>query len=94
MRAPRGYAPDHPRLRLLRCKSLTVTRRHALGPWLHRPQAGRTIREELEAAAPLVRWIGEHVGPSLARLRALGLTSYASGRHGRRRGHQPGTARR
>jgi uncharacterized protein (DUF2461 family) len=64
VRAPRGYAADHPRLRLLRCKSLTVSRRHALGPWLHRPKAGRTIREELEAATPLVRWIGEHVGPS------------------------------
>ena len=52
VRAPRGYAADHPRLRLLRCKSLTVSRRHALGPWLHRPKAGRTIREELEAATP------------------------------------------
>jgi uncharacterized protein (TIGR02453 family) len=65
VRAPRGYPADHPRLDLLRCKSLTVSRRHALGPWLHRPKAGRTIREELEAAAPLVRWLGEHVGPSL-----------------------------
>ena len=49
---------------LLRCKSLTVTRRHELGPWLHRPKAGRTIREELDAAAPLVRWVRERVGPS------------------------------
>jgi uncharacterized protein (TIGR02453 family) len=64
VRAPRGYAADHPRLDLLRCKSLTVTRRHALGAWLHRPKAGRTIREQLEAATPLVRWLGEHVGPS------------------------------
>jgi uncharacterized protein (TIGR02453 family) len=64
VRSPRGYAADHPRLRLLRCKSLTVSRRHALGPWLHRPEAGRTIRDELEAATPLVRWLGEHVGPS------------------------------
>ena len=47
VRAPRGYAPDHPRLDLLRCKSLTVTRRHALGAWLHGPKAGRTIRDEL-----------------------------------------------
>ena len=62
--APRGYAADHPRLDLLRCKSLTVSRRHALGPWLHRPKAGRTIREELQAAARIegiasiddVRW--------------------------------------
>ena len=65
VRAPRGYAADHPRLDLLRCKSLTVTRRHALGAWLHRPKAGRTIRDELDAATPLVRWVREHVGPSL-----------------------------
>ena len=64
VRAPRGYAADHPRLGLLRCKSLTVTRRHALGAWLHHPKAGRTIRDELDAARPLVRWVREHAGPS------------------------------
>jgi uncharacterized protein (TIGR02453 family) len=64
VRAPRGYAPDHPRLDLLRCKSLTVTRRHALGAWLHGPKAGRTIRDELDAATPLVRWVREHAGPT------------------------------
>ena len=63
-RAPRGYAPDHPRLDLLRRRSLTVHRRHALGAWLHRPPAGRRIRGQLEAAAPLVHWLREHVGPS------------------------------
>ncbi len=64
VRAPRGYAADHPRLGLLRCKNLTVTRRHALGAWLHGPKAGRTIREELDAATPLVRWVREHAGPA------------------------------
>jgi uncharacterized protein (DUF2461 family) len=64
VRAPRGYPADHPRLRLLRCKSLTVSRRHEIGPWLHSPKAGRTIRAELDAAVPLVRWVRERVGPS------------------------------
>ena len=64
VRAPRGYSADHPRLDLLRCKSLTVSRRHAIGPWLHRPKAGSTIRSELDAAGPLVRWVRERVGPS------------------------------
>jgi uncharacterized protein (TIGR02453 family) len=63
-RAPRGYPADHPRVELLRHRSLTVHRRHDLGAWLHKPRAGRVIREELEAAAPLVRWLREQVGPS------------------------------
>jgi uncharacterized protein (TIGR02453 family) len=64
VRAPRGYPADHPRVDLLRRRSLTVHRHHQLGPWLHKPGAGRVIREELEAATPLVRWLRERVGPS------------------------------
>jgi uncharacterized protein (TIGR02453 family) len=62
VRAPRGYPADHPRLDLLRRRRLTVTRRHEIGPWLQKPAAGKRIRTELEAAAPLVRWLREHVG--------------------------------
>ena len=49
---------------LLRRRRLTVARRHDLGRWLHGPQAGARIRRELDAAAPLVRWLREHVGPT------------------------------
>jgi uncharacterized protein (DUF2461 family) len=62
VRAPRGYPADHPRLDLLRRRRLTVARRHELGAWLHKPRAGSRIRTELEAAAPLVRWLRKHVG--------------------------------
>jgi uncharacterized protein (TIGR02453 family) len=62
VRAPRGYPADHPRVDLLRRRRLTVARRHSLGAWLHRPAAGTRIRAEIEAAAPLVRWLREHVG--------------------------------
>jgi uncharacterized protein (TIGR02453 family) len=62
VRAPRGYPADHPRLDLLQRRRLTVARRHDLGAWLHKPRAGTRIRSELEAAAPLVRWLREHVG--------------------------------
>ncbi len=64
VRAPRGYPPDHPRLDLLRRRRLTVARRHELGSWLHKPRAGERVRGELDAAAPLVRWLREHVGVS------------------------------
>jgi uncharacterized protein (TIGR02453 family) len=70
VRAPRGYSPDHARLDLLRRRRLTVARRHELGAWLHRPQAGARIRRDLEAAAPLVRWLRERVGAPHPGLRA------------------------
>lgn len=63
-RAPRGYAPDHPRIDLLRRRALTVSHRHPLAGWIHRPAAGARIRRELTAAAPLVRWLRERVGPT------------------------------
>jgi len=63
-RAPRGYPADHPELDLLRRKSLTVSRRHELRAWLHKPEAGRRVRDHIEAAKPLVDWLHEHVGPS------------------------------
>ena len=68
-RAPRGYAPDHPRVDLLRLRELTVHRRHELEPWLHEPRCAEVVRAELEAARPLVAWLGKHVGPALARPR-------------------------
>lgn len=63
-RAPRGYAPDHPRLDRLRLRELTVARRHALEPWLHEPACDELITSELRAARPLVKWLAETVGPS------------------------------
>jgi uncharacterized protein (TIGR02453 family) len=67
VRAPRGYPADHPRLDLLRRRRLTVARLHELRGWLHKPEAGRRIRDGLDAAAPLVRWLREHVGPPQVR---------------------------
>jgi uncharacterized protein (TIGR02453 family) len=63
-RAPRGYPQDHPRIDRLRMKEITVHRRHPLAPWLHKPSARTRIRGELEAARPLVAWLGKHVGPT------------------------------
>src|SRR5947209_16168202 len=63
-RAPRGYPIDHPRIDRLRLKQLTVSHRHSLEPWLHEPSCRDRIHTELEAAKPLVAWLGKHVGPS------------------------------
>jgi uncharacterized protein (TIGR02453 family) len=68
-RAPRGYPVDHPRVDLLRRRELTVARRHALESWLHEPRCAEVVRVQLDAARPLVAWLGKHVGPALARPR-------------------------
>jgi uncharacterized protein (TIGR02453 family) len=69
-RAPRGYAMDHPRIDHLRRRELTVSARHPLGPWLHEPACDERIRSQLRAARPLVKWLGETVGPSTRPARA------------------------
>jgi uncharacterized protein (TIGR02453 family) len=63
-RAPRGYPMDHPRLHRLRMKQLTVSRRHPLEPWLHKPTCDERVSSEMVAARPLVTWLAETVGPS------------------------------
>ena len=63
-RAPRGYPMDHPRIDHLRRRRLTVSRRHALEPWLHEPLCDERIRSELRGARPLVKWLAETIGPS------------------------------
>jgi uncharacterized protein (TIGR02453 family) len=62
-RAPRGYPADHPDLDLLRCKSLTVSRRYQLAGWAHKPEAGKRVRALIEGATPLVEWLRQRVGP-------------------------------
>jgi uncharacterized protein (DUF2461 family) len=62
-RAPRGYPADHPELDLLRRKSMTVSKRHQLHGWLHKPEAGRRVRTLVDGATPLVEWLRKHVGP-------------------------------
>jgi uncharacterized protein (TIGR02453 family) len=64
VRGPRGYPADHPRHDLLRRRRLIVAKRQRVGRWLERPAAGARIRAQLEAGAPLVRWLRAHVGPS------------------------------
>jgi uncharacterized protein (TIGR02453 family) len=63
-RAPRGYPPDHPRVDRLRLKTVTVSRRHPLEPWLHKPECDKLVRSQLDAARSLVTWVSENIGPS------------------------------
>jgi uncharacterized protein (TIGR02453 family) len=59
---PRGYEVDHPRIDLLRHKSLTASKKFGSPPWLETPKALSTIRAEWRKLTPLVEWSGQVLG--------------------------------
>lgn len=62
--APRGYPRDHPRVELLRHKSIAAMRSWEPAAWLSTKGAGTRIVDTWRAAAPLNAWLATHVGPS------------------------------
>ena len=58
---PRGYDADHPRIELLRHRSLTAG--HPLGfePVIHTPELLDLVRDDWRAMRPLVEWVAAHV---------------------------------
>jgi uncharacterized protein (TIGR02453 family) len=62
--APRGYAKDHPRIALLRRKSLTLGASHAFGEGIGRADGLRFVTKTWRATGPVARWLDEHVGPT------------------------------
>jgi uncharacterized protein (TIGR02453 family) len=61
--APRGYAKDHPRIELLRCKRHAALVRFAPEPWLHERAALDRVVEVWRAVTPLLAWLDRHAGP-------------------------------
>lgn len=53
---PKGYPADHPRIDLLRHKSLTVSREFGAPDWLSTPAAAAEIRRAWTELRPLVEW--------------------------------------
>ncbi len=58
---PRGYPADHPRLDLLRCRSLMVFRQYGAPDWLATPHALEEVRDAWRAVRPLAEWVTRHV---------------------------------
>jgi len=54
---PRGYDASHPRIELLRHRSLTVGKSYGFEPVIHTPDLLDQVRTDWRAAAPLVDWI-------------------------------------
>lgn len=61
---PRGFADDHPRLDLLRHKSLTVGREYGVPTWLSTNRVVTKVRDDWRAIRPLIEWITTNVGPA------------------------------
>ncbi|WP_204057688.1 DUF2461 domain-containing protein [Microbispora corallina] len=58
---PRGTPEDHPRLDLMRYKSLHAGRRFEPEPWLHTPETLDRVRDTWRACVPLVDWLRVHL---------------------------------
>ena len=63
---PRGYAADHPRLDLLRRKSLMAVKTFGAPGWLDSPKALDEVRATWRQVTPLSSWIAANVGPTEA----------------------------
>ncbi len=61
-KAPRGYPADHPRISLLRYKSLAAWQEWPVEPWLETPAARDRITGFLLATRPLGTWLDANVG--------------------------------
>jgi uncharacterized protein (TIGR02453 family) len=61
---PRGYAADHPRIHLLRYKSLMASKRFGTPAWLGTPKALDEVRNAWQQVTPLSEWISANIGPA------------------------------
>ena len=58
--SPKGYPADHPRIELLRHKSLTLGKNYGFEPVIHTPKLLTKVRTDWRAARPFVDWVGEN----------------------------------
>lgn len=59
---PRGYSADHPRIDLLRHKSLYGAVHYEPADLLHGPEAADVVRSRWRQVRPLNEWAADHVG--------------------------------
>ncbi len=60
--SPRGYDADHPRIELLRHKSMTLGRSYGFEPFIHTPELLDRVRDDWREATPFVEWVSDHAG--------------------------------
>ncbi len=59
--APRGYDKDHPRIELLRHKSLLGMKKYGFEPFVHTEELLDRVREDWRKLRPLVSWMAEQI---------------------------------
>ena len=57
---PRGYDKDHPRIELLRHKSIFAGRQLGFEPVIHTAELLDLVRRDWRATRPLVEWSAQH----------------------------------
>lgn len=60
--SPRGYGADHPRIELLRHRSLVLMRDYGFEPIIHTADLVASVRKDWKATRPLVDWICARLG--------------------------------
>ncbi len=58
--APRGYSVDHPRIELLRHRSMTLTKDYGFAPYIHTAELLDRVRADWRAGRPFVEWVTEN----------------------------------
>ncbi|MFZ2512366.1 MAG: DUF2461 domain-containing protein [Gordonia sp. (in: high G+C Gram-positive bacteria)] len=58
--APRGWPKDHPRIALLRYRSLTAMRSYGFDDVVHTPALLDRVRADWRQVTPLIDWVGEN----------------------------------
>lgn len=59
---PRGHAPDHPRIELLRWREVGVGKQWPIEPWIATPAAKKRVLESWTAMQPFSDWLAKHIG--------------------------------
>ncbi|WP_019144396.1 DUF2461 domain-containing protein [Aeromicrobium massiliense] len=55
--SPRGWSADHPRIGLLRHKSLSMTKEYGFEPFIHTAELVDRVRADWRAGAPFLDWV-------------------------------------
>ncbi|MEQ6902812.1 DUF2461 domain-containing protein [Nocardioides sp. YIM 152588] len=56
---PRGYDKEHPRVELLRMKTILGSRRYGFEPFIHTPELLDHVRADWRRLRPLVEWLAD-----------------------------------